>query len=174
MNECQWADSQIWQEIRPKIEEGYANGFIYMPKFINVSHTALDVANQYFYSKQNNLLTKENEATYNNRWLQFRGPFIEKTKGVVEKTNRMLGTTNAHIYANWIKDGHHYGRHKDDMDVVIVQVWNKVAYCCESPYGGKMHHSYVLEPGDAIYIRAQTWHTPIIFGERMSISFSWG
>ena len=33
--------------------------------------------------------------------------------------------------------------------------------------------SYVLKPGDAIYIHNGTWHTPVIFGERMTLSFGW-
>ena len=84
------------------------------------------------------------------------------------------GTSQSHIYANWKQDGHHYGRHKDQMDVIIVQMWNEVAYCVESPYGENKHHSYSLRPGDAIYIRNGTWHTPVVFGERATMSFSWG
>jgi len=60
------------------------------------------------------------------------------------------------------------------MDVIIVQMWNEIAYCVESPYGEKKHHSYTLQPGDAIYIRNGTWHTPVVFGERATMSFSWG
>ena len=85
----------------------------------------------------------------------------------------LYGVKNAHVYANWIKHGHQYGRHNDKMDVIIVQMWNNVSYCVESPYGEKKHTSYTLQPGDAIYIRAGTWHTPIIYGERATMSFSW-
>ena len=76
-----------------------------------------------------------------------------------------------HVYANWIRDGHNYGRHKDAMDVIILQVWNEVAYTVESE---NQHNSFTLSPGDAIYIRNGVYHTPVILGERMTMSFSWG
>ena len=61
----------------------------------------------------------------------------------------------------------------DTMDVIILQVWGQTAYCCESVTGQKAHSSVVLNPGDAIFIKAGTHHTPIILGQRMSLSFSW-
>lgn len=159
--------------IKEALQVGYDYGFAFFKNFVDVDHTALDVAESYYFGKSKNLLSKENEANYNNRWLQFRGPFTGKTEQVYKKVRAITGASTAHVYANWIANGNQYGRHNDSMDVIIVQLWNQVAYCCESPYGGKAHHSFVLDPGDAIYIRAGTFHTPVIFGERMSLSFSW-
>ena len=45
------------------LEEGYEQGFIVMKNFIHVNPTALDIANQYFYAKEKNYLTKEDDAT---------------------------------------------------------------------------------------------------------------
>lgn len=171
-----WADNEALSyrpDLRDQLLAAYEHGFGLFKNFVSVDHTALDVADSFYFARKNNALTKDDEANYNNRWLQFRGPFTGKTKTLVNKVNGMLGTHNAHVYASWIKNGHQYGRHCDGMDVVIVQVWNQIAYCCESPYNGKPHNAFVLEPGDAIYIRAGTYHTPVIFGERMSLSFSW-
>ena len=167
-------EGKIDQHAILDLEEGYEQGFIVMKNFIHVNPTALDVANQYFYAKEKNYLTKEDDANYNNRWLQFRGDFIGDFKWTHEYMKEHYGISQSHIYANWRQDGHHYGRHKDEMDVIIVQMWNEVAYCVESPYGEKKHHSYTLQPGDAIYIRNGTWHTPVVFGERATMSFSWG
>jgi ribosomal protein L16 Arg81 hydroxylase len=153
--------------------EGYKEGYILLKNYMDVDHTALDVSEQYLYARDRNFLTKETPATYNNRWLQFTGTFQGKTKRIVDHVRADLGASKAHIYANWVQNGHQYGRHNDGMDVIIVQVWNTIAYCVESPFGGCGHTSFVLSPGDAIYIRAGTWHTPVIFGERMSLSFSW-
>ena len=77
---------------------------------------------------------------------------------------------NAHVYANWKMDGHNYGRHKDTMDVILVQMWNKTAYTVESE---NQHNSFTLSPGDALYIRSGVYHTPIILEERATMSFSW-
>ena len=57
------------------------------------------------------------------------------------------------------------------MDVILFQVWNEVAYTVESE---NQHNSFTLSPGDAIYIRNGVYHTPVILGERMTMSFSWG
>lgn len=135
--------------------------------------TALDVANQYYHAKKHNLLSKEDDANYNNRWMQFKsgedtyiGPFDECTRYIW----RLFGTNVAHIYANWIQDGHNYGRHKDNMSVILVQMWGKTAYCVESE---NQHNSFTLSPGDALYIRHGVYHTPIILEQRATMSFSW-
>ena len=161
--------SSVW----PQLISGYEEGYVLIRNYMPVDHTALDVANQYMYARDRNLLTKQNAATYNNRWLQFQSGFIEKTKEVVDKVYNDIGASKCHIYANWVENGHQYGRHSDGMDVLILQAWNTIAYCVESTVGGKGHTAFTLRPGDAIYIRAGTWHTPVIFGERMSLSFSW-
>ena len=155
------------------IEDGYEQGFIYIPQLIQVNPTALEVVEQYQYARSNGWITKDDAANYNNRWLQFKGQFLGAFESTRKVMTSLYGVKNAHVYANWIKHGHQYGRHNDDMDVIIVQMWNNVSYCVESPYGEKKHTSYTLQPGDAIYIRAGTWHTPIIYGERATMSFSW-
>ena len=118
-------------------------------------------------------MSKEYAANYNNRWLQFKGTFVGKTKILVDRVRQSIDAKDAHIYASFQKNGHHYGRHNDAMSVLIVQVWNSIAYCVESEIGEKKHTSYVLNPGDAIYIHKGTWHTPVISEERMTLSFSW-
>jgi len=155
------------------IEMHYDWGFGTIRNFYPVDHTALDVCQQYLYAKQKGFISKDDAENYNNRWMQFSGDFIGKTKEIVDTLKNNYNFTNAHVYANWIKDGHNYGRHKDAMDVIILQVWGETAYCCESIYGEKAHGSVSLTPGDAIFIRNGTYHTPIILGERMSLSFSW-
>lgn len=155
------------------IEEHYEWGFGVLRNFYNVEHTALDVAQQFYHAKQKGYLSKNDHVNFNNRWLQFTGDFIGRTKDVVDTLKANYNFTNAHVYANWVRDGHSYGRHTDQMDVIILQMWGETAYCCESIYGEKAHSSCTLKPGDAIFIRNGVHHTPIILDERMSISFSW-
>ena len=155
-------------------EEGIKNGFEFIPNFMPIDHTALDVCEQYQYAKDYKYLSKDDSANYNNRWLQFKGNYIGKTADVVNKVKQRIKATEAHTYANWIKNGHQYGRHNDAMSVLIVQIWNDISYCVESEIGEKKHTAYVLKPGDAIYIHRGTWHTPVITGERMTLSFGWG
>tara|TARA_R110000796_G_scaffold3035_16_gene11653 strand:- start:5416 stop:5895 length:480 start_codon:yes stop_codon:yes gene_type:complete len=153
-------------------EKGRQQGFEYLPAFHPIDHTGLDVSEQYWYAKKYKYLTKDDEANYNNRWLQFNGNWVGKTEDVVKKIRSRINADEAHIYASWIANGHQYGRHNDNMSVLIVQVWNSMAYCVESEIGDKQHTSFVLNPGDALYIHRGTWHTPVIYGERMTLSFS--
>ena len=155
-------------------EKGQKHGFEFLPNWLEgVDHTALDVVEQYQHAKEHKYLAKDNAANYNNRWLQVSGTFIGKTKILVDRVRQSIDAKDAHIYANFVKHGNQYGRHNDPMSVLIVQVWNSIAYCVESEIGDKQHTSFILNPGDAIYIHKGTWHTPIISEERMTLSFSW-
>ena len=155
-------------------DEGKKNGFEFMPNWIDIGqYTALDVCEQYQHAKSYKYLSKDDEANYNNRWLQFRGDFVGRTNEIVQRVRQRIQSTETHVYANWIENGHQYGRHNDAMPVLIVQLWNNISYCVESEIGEEKHTAYVLKPGDAIYIHNGTWHTPVIFGERMTLSFGW-
>jgi ribosomal protein L16 Arg81 hydroxylase len=158
---------------KDELEKAHEWGFGVLRNFYPVKHTALDVVEQYQYAEKNKWIAKHDEANYKNRWLQFKGDFVGETKTVVDHVRELYGARMTHIYANWISDGHTYGKHKDTMDVIILQTWGKMGYGCESPYGEKAHGACTLKPGDAIYIRAGVWHTPFIMSQRMSLSFSW-
>ena len=155
--------------------EGWHQGFKIFRQVVqtNDHHTALNVADAFYYAKKRKYLTKNDETNYNNRWLQFTGDFHPDTQKIADYFKKRYKFSQQHIYANWKENGFNFGRHNDSMDVLIYQLWGKVGYCVESPYGDEAHISYVLAPGDAIYIRAGTYHTPIIHEQRMSLSFSW-
>ncbi len=156
-----------------EIEKHYDWGFGVLRNFYNVDHSALDVADQYYHANSTGHISKNDSANHNNRWMQFSGSFIGKSREVVDTLKANYSFKNAHVYANWVTDGHNYGRHTDVMDVIILQMWGETAYCCESVYGEKAHSSCTLKQGDAIFIRNGVYPTPIILDERMSISFSW-
>ena len=158
-------------DIYDELMEGHEWGFKVFRNLLDVNLTALDVADAYYYAKKKGYLTKDDQANYNNRWLQFRGEFHPTCERIAKYMKKRYKFSQQHVYANWIRDGHNYGRHKDAMDVIILQVWNEVAYTVESE---NQHDSFVLSPGDAIYIRNGVYHTPVILGERMTMSFSWG
>lgn len=152
------------------IERGKEYGFGLRRQLCKPNPTALEVVQQYEYAKTKGFLSKNDKANYNNRWLQFKGDFIGQFKKTYEFMKREYGIKDGHIYANWVMDGHHYGRHDDVMDVIIVQMWNRVAYTVESEM---QHSSFTLSPGDALYIRAGVFHTPVVLEERATMSFSW-
>jgi ribosomal protein L16 Arg81 hydroxylase len=152
------------------LTESYEWGFGIHRQIYRPNPTALEVVDQYQWAKKHNWLTKEDEANYNNRWLQFVGDYCGQFSQCQNFMNTHFGCTESHIYGNWKTDGHNYGRHIDDMDVILVQMWNRTAYTVESD---KQHSSFTLSPGDALYIRAGVYHTPIILEERATMSFSW-
>ena len=165
--------NKVSERFLPLIEEGHEWGYKLMRRLVNPNPTALEVVEQYQYAKENGWLSKNDAANYNNRWLQFKsgdnaltGPFDECFRYV----QRIFRVNQAHIYANWIQDGHNYGRHKDGMTVILVQMWGQTAYCVESE---NQHNSFTLSPGDALYIRHGVYHTPVILEQRATMSFSW-
>ena len=50
--------------------EGYAEGFKVYRNLVDIDITAMDVAEQYFHAKKQDVLIKEDKANYNNRWFQ--------------------------------------------------------------------------------------------------------
>lgn len=70
-----------------------------------------------------------------------------------------------HTYTSFSKDSLTFGRHKDTMDVLIVQAVGLVEYFFDDG------SNYKLEPGDSIYIPKGIYHEPKIFGPRITLSF---
>lgn len=152
------------------IKESHDWGFGIKRQIYRPNPTALEVVEQYQYAKRKGFLTKEDEANFNNRWMQFTGDFIGQFNQCTRFMSMHFSCNIAHMYANWKQDGHHYGRHKDKMAVILLQMWNKTAYTVESE---NQHSSFTLSPGDALYIRDGVYHTPVILEERATMSFSW-
>lgn len=78
-----------------------------------------------------------------------------------EKVNHL------HIYTSFGENSSTFGRHKDSMDVLIVQSIGSVCYSFDN---GKI---YKLNPGDAIFIPKGVYHNPIVLEPRVTLSFSW-
>ena len=72
-----------------------------------------------------------------------------------------------HIYTSYSKKTSFFGRHNDSMSSIIVAGIGDVEYSFDD---GK---SYVLHPGDGIYIPRGTYHKPNIFGPRATFSYCW-
>ena len=156
---------------RPFLDESFERGFGIWRELCKPNPTALEVVQQYEHAKKEGYLTKEDEQNYNNRWLCFESDaYIGQFQKTFTFMNKAFGVRCAHCYANWKKDGHHYGRHKDNQDVLLVQMWNETAYSVESR---GVHTSFTLSPGDCLYIRNEAYHTPVILKERATMSFSW-
>lgn len=72
-----------------------------------------------------------------------------------------------HVYVSVAANSTSFGRHKDDMNVLIVQSIGVIGYKFDS---GAV---CTLNPGDSIFIPKGVYHDPIIEGPRATLSFSW-
>ena len=80
--------------------------------------------------------------------------------------NQEESVNNMHLYISFCSDSSTFGRHKDTEDVLIVQSI------------GIMHYEFddgniiTLEPGDGLFIEDGVYHSPIVPGPRVTLSFS--
>ena len=93
------------------------------------------------------------------------------TKSIEDAYKEVKKSTNAwtmHMFVSFAKDAHSWGRHKDDMDVLLVQAIGETSYKFDDD-------SLVsLSPGNSLFIPAGEYHDPVVTGPRVTLSFSWG
>ena len=75
--------------------------------------------------------------------------------------------TEMHVYVSFGETDALFGRHKDDMNVLIVQSKGSVSYRFDD---GSI---YTLNPGDSIFIPEGIYHDAIVTESRLTLSFSW-
>jgi hypothetical protein len=71
-----------------------------------------------------------------------------------------------HVYASLGEGSSKFGRHKDTMDVLIVQAIGCIGYSFDD---GKL---YKLKPGDSLFIPKGVYHKPVVLEPRVTLSFS--
>ena len=90
----------------------------------------------------------------------------ELKKRYIEARNK-YGLTQCHIYTTYSTKSTWFGMHDDQMSSIIV------AGIGDVEYSFKDGSSYILKPGDGIYIPRGVSHKPNIFGPRATFSYSW-
>ena len=87
-------------------------------------------------------------------------------KSIFERVNNEMNTKVLHVYTSLGSNSPTFGRHKDSMDVLIIQSIGQIKY--------KIDNDMVsLNPGDGVIIKRGIYHTPIIEEPRVTLSFSW-
>ncbi len=84
-----------------------------------------------------------------------------------EVCNSLESNMEMHIYTSLGSQSDTFGRHKDKDDVIIVQSIGQVEYKFDDGC------SFVLHPGDSLFIKRGVYHNPIVLGPRVTLSFSW-
>jgi len=70
------------------------------------------------------------------------------------------------LYTSFSRDSVTHGRHKDDIDVVIVQLIGEVSYIFDTG------EEFFLNPGDSIFIPKGEYHDPLVWSPRSTLSFA--
>ena len=93
-------------------------------------------------------------------------------KPIFERVNNEMNTKVLHVYTSFGSNSPTFGRHKDSMDVLIIQSIGQIKYKIDDD--NTMHSDMVtLKSGDGIIIKKGVYHTPIIEEPRVTLSFSW-
>ena len=88
----------------------------------------------------------------------------DEVHAVYENINTM------HVYTSFGLDAATAGRHRDTMDVMIVQAVGDMVYAFDTDCLDKKDE-VILKPGDALYIPKGVHHEPLGIGPRISLSF---
>jgi len=85
---------------------------------------------------------------------------------VFNKVQKKEGIRNLHVYTSLGNSALTYGKHNDDVDVLLVQSIGSTLYDIEG-------EEYTLASGDGMFIPAGVYHDPIVIEPRVTLSFAW-
>lgn len=97
------------------------------------------------------------------------GERIKKVSNVVDHIHSLRPKEvkpSAHLYISMLTTSGTFGRHNDTSDVFYIQGLGSSRFDVEEG----TDQSYVLEPGDLLYIPASIYHTPQPLSPRVGIS----
>lgn len=94
-----------------------------------------------------------------------RIPSVLKIKEEIHKLNPSA-ICSAHIYISLFSKSQTFGRHKDTSDVFFIQALGQTEWMIEDT----QIKSFVLSPGDMVYIPKHMYHTPYPKGPRVGLS----
>lgn len=77
------------------------------------------------------------------------------------------GISILHIYISFGRNGLTFGRHCDNMNVLLVQSIGKMTYIFDD------ESEIEINPGDSLFIPKGVYHNPIVTEPRCTLSFSW-
>jgi ribosomal protein L16 Arg81 hydroxylase len=81
-----------------------------------------------------------------------------------DEVSSVFPVTDLHIYISVAGNSKTFGRHKDDMNVLIVPAIGDIIYRMDDG-------EYRMSPGDALYIPSGVYHCPLVLGPRVTLSF---
>tara|TARA_R110001583_G_scaffold64703_3_gene187481 strand:+ start:824 stop:1261 length:438 start_codon:yes stop_codon:yes gene_type:complete len=88
-------------------------------------------------------------------------------KAAFDEVKKTDDITVLHVYASLTAQSSTFGRHKDTMDVLLVQAIGETGYRFDDG------RTINLKPNDGLIIKKGVYHEPIISEPRVTLSFSW-
>ena len=93
--------------------------------------------------------------------------YINSMKFSYEEVKKETGINFMHVYTSLGRNALTFGRHCDEVDVLIVQSVGNMDYKFDCGT------SVTIKPGDSLYIPKTVYHDPIVYEPRITLSFSW-
>ena len=94
-------------------------------------------------------------------------PAVNNIKKQIQALRPNEKECTAHIYVSFLTKSKNLGAHKDGSDVFYIQALGKTFWEVDF---NRQRESYLLEPGDLIYIPKGVVHNPIPKSPRVGIS----
>jgi hypothetical protein len=86
----------------------------------------------------------------------------------IKKNNPNHNDFSSHMYISLSKESKTFGRHKDNSDVWFLQCIGKTEW---KIFDRDKIYSYILDPGDFLFVPKYMYHETIPLSPRMGISF---
>jgi hypothetical protein len=87
-------------------------------------------------------------------------------KNAWDEVRERFNVSVVHVYLSLGTGSPTFGKHKDEMNVLLVQSIGSMTYLFES-------EPVVLKPSDSIFIKGGEYHEPRVTNPRVTLSFSW-
>jgi ribosomal protein L16 Arg81 hydroxylase len=94
-------------------------------------------------------------------------PKVEALRKTIHAQRPEHKYCSAHIYTSMSSSSKTFGRHKDTTDVYFIQAVGRTKWIIEEE---DKKFTYILMPGDMIFLPIGLYHTPMPLGRRVGIS----
>ena len=102
------------------------------------------------------------------------GNFLTEVEPIIDRINESFDSSKIYagkLHLNLLGDGQSYDIHEDDHDVLSWQTNGKVEYRIHDSKNFDLYETYLLEPGDIIYMPSGLIHSIRVIEPRTTIIF---
>jgi len=159
-----------WNDIIPTLQNEYRNESMRFltPGVEHVEENEVDGVEVQEYSELKCKVSRNRRGMFLPTMVTHTTRFLSDTvKECTIEAKEKTGINFLHIYTSIVAESFIFGRHNDSMSVLIVAAINDIEYSFDDG------SSYLLNPGDGIFIPRGVYHKPKVFGPRSTFSYCW-